>query len=885
MSDFDIREGSRPSTRRDRTHTGPAGGNPAQSNAALIEELDTRQEQDEGLTGAGAASWLPEGLDAATAMGLAGVRDDVTESASDGPQGPDDGMGSNVEPEGSAPAGWGEAMTTFMGVTAYSNGGYGNWDFAPGWAYEEYGYEFQCVEFVNRFGAQVLGVGNMRGSGHAKDYAGREIPGLQWVPNGQGTAPPQAGDIIVFYGGDYGHIGIAAGGTAQAVELVHQNWGDNGQTTIPVQGEAGAVQLSSLGSYAVAGWHSTGGSIGEGEAGIPAADWTRQRFMQMMAGVLGFTAKGGDADAVWAEALDNGMVTQDTPGDPITRLAAASILARGLGLDAVVDDATLEDPSQVASFTDVRQGDDFFEVAMRCRATGIFNGGSDNSFRAHDELTQQEAGYLLEKAAKTPAVRSWSDQTAHLDSPPLQVDSSHAADIASSEQVITDLNDQTYAHGGYMGLAGSLLTDAKWMAILQAIDPGLYADIQALCADIGLSATEALQPGFILLAAEPTDQSALEETMLDLENHPVMAAYGFSRDRGLLWNSGDLERTDRAKGHGDTALEWDVWLSPEDPGNMDAARIYHGTGGELTISSAVTAEAFGHGEDAKDEVEELYGGVKSRGYESPSDVFQQEGVQAGRTGTDWMSGFGRAVDLYMHGGIETQDVDGQTAMATDILSQIGVYLDIKSPATSDDINTFIKAVEADGQGIDVIGVGAFYLEQIYELCDGVTGLLFFNSVDNVINAFNDDALTELSARALEAPMPGPPYGPLGSVEGVTANLGDLIKTGALGLGKPAINEDRLADLRAIKTALPWLGIGGYVQETAIGADELQLLVELVNTEPELFDLGFAFGGVSGVAETTTEGKGQGGQWILDVSETGDRLTIPDRRYVDSTYTV
>lgn len=84
----------------------------------------------------------------------------------------------------------------------------------------QYGMEYQCVEYVNRFYAKKLGFKNMTQSGHADSYFwSASKKGLIAFPNSS-TTPPQKYDILVLdtsdHDGSPGHVAIVTN-----VDLVH----------------------------------------------------------------------------------------------------------------------------------------------------------------------------------------------------------------------------------------------------------------------------------------------------------------------------------------------------------------------------------------------------------------------------------------------------------------------------------------------------------------------------------------------------------------------------------------------------------------------------------------------------------------------------------------
>lgn len=117
------------------------------------------------------------------------------------------------------PAGYGEQVGEFEGIAIYGSDG----NDVRG----EYGLQFECVEFVNRFYAQRLHHQNMAQSGNADDYFWHTPnKGLVAYPNG-GDVEPRKYDLLIFDGGpadgDVGHVAVISEVTATTVTFVQQN--------------------------------------------------------------------------------------------------------------------------------------------------------------------------------------------------------------------------------------------------------------------------------------------------------------------------------------------------------------------------------------------------------------------------------------------------------------------------------------------------------------------------------------------------------------------------------------------------------------------------------------------------------------------------------------
>lgn len=88
----------------------------------------------------------------------------------------------------------------------------------------QFGLEYECVEFVNRWLA-VHGHRNLSRTGHALSYF-NEAKAKGLVPyNNGGSVKPQHGDVIVFESSqhDFGHVGIVVEVNSDSVLVAQQN--------------------------------------------------------------------------------------------------------------------------------------------------------------------------------------------------------------------------------------------------------------------------------------------------------------------------------------------------------------------------------------------------------------------------------------------------------------------------------------------------------------------------------------------------------------------------------------------------------------------------------------------------------------------------------------
>ena len=163
-------------------------------------------------------------------------------------------MESGLGSGGSRSQDWGTPMDSFHGVVVYSNGSEsGVHPKARQTAQGEtrYGLKYQCVEYVNRYSALANGTGNMSGTGNAIDYAKPRGFGYTWIENQKNDNLPQAGDIIVFGGGAWGHVAIATNTSSSSVGIIQQNTNSVRSNIAIKEGK-----LQNWGSLQVLGWQT-----------------------------------------------------------------------------------------------------------------------------------------------------------------------------------------------------------------------------------------------------------------------------------------------------------------------------------------------------------------------------------------------------------------------------------------------------------------------------------------------------------------------------------------------------------------------------------------------------------------------------------------------------
>lgn len=376
-----------------------------------------------------------------------------------------------------------------------------------------------------------------------------------------------------------------------------------------------------------------------------------------------------------------------------------------------------------------------------------------------------------------------------------------------------DPKQQSYGHGAFMGAAGEFMKDTTWNQIFKAVWPSEFDRVAAI--------------------------KEIREVMLALENNPVLAAYGECK---ALATKGE-QKADPT--HGPVIpQEWDVWLDKEHPGDLTKVKIAHGNTPTTVLQGAQKDKVVGYNRDD---------------------------VKHAKNGAEWMELFGKSIAMYRGGVSDQAAADAQPegkheammkalsattaeeAMATcaQFLNKKnggGLILDVKSTYSStSDINIFIDALKA--RGVDVFGVGTFRHSQLDGLEAGVRPVKFFHGITGVANASADGSLKQGDHLMFNA----------GSL---LDKSGGWVRDVSYG-----INQSAFQTLSNLVTQHD-LYVGLYVQEGDVDEKAVEVIMKMVNKFPHLFKDGFAYGNLSGKAETETEGTGMGSQGTLDK---GDKL--------------
>lgn len=120
----------------------------------------------------------------------------------------------------SALPGCGAALVAWNGSTAYSNGeDTGTGESCAGDS--EYGLKYQCVELVMRHFEINWGLSWMGNAEDLLDYAPAHSVDVYF--DGDKAHPPVPGDMIVFGGGEVGHVALVTAVSSSEVTIIEQN--------------------------------------------------------------------------------------------------------------------------------------------------------------------------------------------------------------------------------------------------------------------------------------------------------------------------------------------------------------------------------------------------------------------------------------------------------------------------------------------------------------------------------------------------------------------------------------------------------------------------------------------------------------------------------------
>ena len=443
-----------------------------------------------------------------------------------------------------------------------------------------------------------------------------------------------------------------------------------------------------------------------------------------------------------------------------------------------------------------------------------------------------------------------------------------ADDVAQSERLGSEVSNQFYAHGGFMGAAPEMLRDPLWNQILKQLMPDVYVETHA-----------AIEK---LAGRDGTAPSAVTKykTVIPMfENNPVMAAYG-------TWKTGELDResarkndeagmkirrTDRTDAL--RAFEWDAFLPPDAvEGFNDAAPQQRPAFARQIAEQMLIA----HGTKTQTVFETGIFGLNVRQYDYVRKTAKTN--YGGVTPGEWMSLFGRALEMARgdspDDGSQTEDRQQPHAIGDARMSpkeaieqfrhvfggdrMFSVVLDIKSrDATPDVLRALTR--ELNDWGVHVAGFGSFDFSEI----DGV------DQQEQIIDGAQQERAAAIKFLHMAGSLQeGIANSSIGIGDHVMFNASSLLSfdhsaKGNELRGSYSVNWHTVDELKVLAN-LYRLKLGVYVQEPDIDAHAVDTITHLTNLERETFKLGFAWGGLAdrasaGVVTGNAPRVGFGGQ--------------------------
>lgn len=460
---------------------------------------------------------------------------------------------------------------------------------------------------------------------------------------------------------------------------------------------------------------------------------------------------------------------------------------------------------------------------------------------------QNHPGTILPKASRSP--RSLSPrEVLQLQS---AVGNQFVSQLLAPKRPIQrqEVGNQFYAHGAFMGAARQMLNDPKWNRILQTLMPDVYADVH--------------------------DERDEGDLIPMLENNPVMAAYGLFKTQQLDKQK-EGGRSDRIQTI--QAIEWDVWLDPDVINGYNVAVLMGPSAVAQQDKLLVDSMIIAHGNTKQTVIENKIGYPQ---YDAVKKTGKSE--LGGARSTAWMDLFGRAMRLATaddpdklmeemrgearHTGKNDQSLYQTFEKKTPFNEVVKLYkktfgkesfsvlLDIKSQSPPHVLRKLIR--ELNRRGVHVYGVGTFRFSELNELAQieqkvggmpmgAPKAIKFFHGIGNLQTACTD--------------------GEVFKGDNVMFNAGSILDSVDWNANKPD------ADDAEIESIIQKLGefkntygfqLGLYIQEGAADKRAAQKITAFSNKHPDIFDMGFGWGGIGNdMGPVTGGGSGMGAQdWI------------------------
>ena len=456
---------------------------------------------------------------------------------------------------------------------------------------------------------------------------------------------------------------------------------------------------------------------------------------------------------------------------------------------------------------------------------------------------------------------------------------------AHDQILFPSIHRMPYAHGGFFGAAPFLLTNPHWISILRHYLPDVYVEISRRVA-----------------------YSPASKLIHWAENNPVVAAYGAAhnleysssgipnlewdvfldpklvarvqvvldeKEKYLSTGSANIsgKQNDKEKEH--VLAYYEKELEDRSQALVDEMLIAHGKSTQIIMEQTGYAKHFNYSR-IKRTRRTLGGGIFARQWMA---IFA-EALRMGLclTGNDMSEGdttndaVSPRAATQKHKSTsclktltETACPDATMEESVHILESIvkekqplGLYMDLKSRHVSKRIwGIVIDTLRKNG--IRIEGFGSFFNEDIRgvsQLCqEPVDEINYFHSAGDLQQAclngkiqsgdkvfFNAGCLLwdpKPAETALQAPCDF--WKAQGSFNPQVVKERYRVQP----FGLPSDETTPFATIQMYKTKFN-LSVGVYCQEFAIDEAAATILVELVNTHKDLYDLGFSWGGINGI---------------------------------------
>lgn len=436
-----------------------------------------------------------------------------------------------------------------------------------------------------------------------------------------------------------------------------------------------------------------------------------------------------------------------------------------------------------------------------------------------------------------------------------------------------------YAHGGYFGAAPFLLSNPHWISLLRHLMPDVYVEI---------SRRVAINPPSRLIHWA--------------ENNPVVAAYGAAHALDECDGMNDTSTPAQFP-----SLEWDVFLDPtlvrrvqlvldqhaefhrqkarsgRSKEQLDNIEAYYQQELKRRSQQLVDKMLIAHGNALQLGVEQI-GILKDFNYSRVKRTRRTLG--GGIYARSWVAVFAEALKL----GICHEDENGEapspskpgvgsskkkisslfalaesTCPDTSIEESvrivekvtrskrpIGLILDIKSRHVPHQIWSIVVDTLRTA-GVRVEGVGSFCIDEIrglsrFSTIGPIPSMIFCHSAGDIQQACHEgkirpgDTVYFNAGCLLQSVLPTSIRELVSSFDPRSVQESYQIQP----FGVPRTTNTNIGSCLQDYKDRYNLHIGVYVQEFAIDDSAAQTLVKLVNRTPELYDLGFSWGGINGI---------------------------------------